>query len=150
MIYDYYHTRGFLATYIISNHPFKSIFFFYHDLHVRCLHPTLYLMAHLHTALSFSLSLSFFLSFFLCVCVSSAGGEDRKLRIWDLRKPDQALTVLGAHSHWVWTVKYNRFHDQLLLSAGSSSSVNLWSVVSVSSAPLGRDLSQTNPTYTTT
>ena len=101
---------------------------------------------------SLFLSLSFFLSFFLsvCVCVSSAGGEDRKLRIWDLRKPDQALTVLGAHSHWVWTVKYNRFHDQLLLSAGSSSSVNLWSVVSVSSAPLGRDLSQTNPTYTTT
>ncbi len=36
----------------------------------------------------------------------------------------------------VWTVRYNRFHDQLILSAGTEL-VNLWSIVSVSSAPLG-------------
>jgi len=37
----------------------------------------------------------------------------------------------------VWQVKYNRFHDQLLISSGSDSTVNLWNIVSVSSAPLG-------------
>ncbi|RHZ00014.1 hypothetical protein DYB37_008693 [Aphanomyces astaci] len=36
----------------------------------------------------------------------------------------------------VWCVKYNRFHDQLVLSSSSDSSVNLWRVSSISSAPL--------------
>lgn len=36
----------------------------------------------------------------------------------------------------VWNVKFNRFHDQLLLSAGTEL-VNLWSIISISSAPLG-------------
>jgi len=64
-------------------------------------------------------------------------GKDRQSRIFDLRKPECALKVLGGHSHWVYTASYNRFHDQLLLTSGSDSIVNLWSVVSVSSAPLG-------------
>lgn len=34
------------------------------------------------------------------------------------------------------TVKYNRFHDQLLLSGSSDCMVHLWRVSSVSSAPL--------------
>lgn len=34
------------------------------------------------------------------------------------------------------TVKYNRCHDQLLLSGGTDSLVNLWRVSSISSAPL--------------
>ncbi len=37
----------------------------------------------------------------------------------------------------VTQVKYNRFHDQLVLSAGTDSVLNLWSMVSISSAPLG-------------
>lgn len=65
------------------------------------------------------------------------GGDDRKIRIWDLRKPTRPLVILSSHTHWVWNVKYNRFHDQLILSAGTDSAVNLWSVVSISSAPLG-------------
>lgn len=36
----------------------------------------------------------------------------------------------------VWTVRYNRCHDQLLLSGGTDSLVNLWRVSSISSAPL--------------
>lgn len=36
----------------------------------------------------------------------------------------------------IWNVRYNRFHDQLLLSCGTEL-VNLWSIVSHSSAPLG-------------
>ena len=33
-------------------------------------------------------------------------------------------------------VKYNRFHDQLVLSSSTDSLVNLWRVSSISSAPL--------------
>lgn len=34
----------------------------------------------------------------------------------------------------VWSVAFNKFHDQLLLSSGSDTLVNLHNVVSVSSA----------------
>ena len=47
------------------------------------------------------------------------GGEDRLVKFWDFRKPDTPLKVLLGHSHWVWTVSFNRFHDQLLLSGGT-------------------------------
>lgn len=35
------------------------------------------------------------------------------------------------------SAKYNRFHDQLLLTGGTDNAANLWSIVSASSAPLG-------------
>jgi WD40 repeat protein len=73
-----------------------------------------------------------------------SAGEDSKINIWDLRKwkgtngnnKAKYLRQLDQHTHWVWSVEFNRFHDQLLLSAGTEL-VNLWNVVSVSSAPLG-------------
>lgn len=43
------------------------------------------------------------------------------------------LFVLCPRVH---TVKYNRFHDQLLISGSSDCMVHLWRVSSVSSAPL--------------
>jgi EARP and GARP complex-interacting protein 1 len=46
------------------------------------------------------------------------------------------LVCTGGHSHWSWNVLYNPFHDQLVLSTGTDSMVNLWRVSSVSSAPL--------------
>jgi WD40 repeat protein len=67
----------------------------------------------------------------------ATAGDDRKICIWDLRRPSGPLCSMTTQSHWVWAVKFNRFHDQLLLSAGSNSSVSLWSAFSVSSAPLG-------------
>ncbi|OQR96716.1 hypothetical protein ACHHYP_13756 [Achlya hypogyna] len=80
----------------------------------------------------------------------ASGGDDGKVKFWDLRKPQAALLTLAGHSHWytasrescldrlhrVWCVKYNRFHDQLVLSSSSDSVVNLWRVSSISSAPL--------------
>eukprot|EP01006_Ploeotia_vitrea_P009008 TRINITY_DN21265_c0_g1_i1.p1 TRINITY_DN21265_c0_g1~~TRINITY_DN21265_c0_g1_i1.p1 ORF type:complete len:386 (+),score=193.88 TRINITY_DN21265_c0_g1_i1:53-1210(+) len=63
--------------------------------------------------------------------------DDRLVKFWDLRKASAPLKSLSRHSHWVWTTKYNRFHDQLVLSAGTDTSVTLWSIVSISSAPLG-------------
>eukprot|EP00904_Undaria_pinnatifida_P001409 jgi/Undpi1/11269/HiC_scaffold_30.g13567.m1 len=63
-------------------------------------------------------------------------GEDRLIKFWDLRKPNAPVKNIIGHDHWVNTVKYNRFHDQLLLSGSSDCMVHLWRVSSVSSAPL--------------
>eukprot|EP00472_Partenskyella_glossopodia_P008909 CAMPEP_0197526646 /NCGR_PEP_ID=MMETSP1318-20131121/18673_1 /TAXON_ID=552666 /ORGANISM="Partenskyella glossopodia, Strain RCC365" /LENGTH=356 /DNA_ID=CAMNT_0043080917 /DNA_START=12 /DNA_END=1082 /DNA_ORIENTATION=- len=66
-----------------------------------------------------------------------SGGEDMVSRFWDLRNTKLPLNQLGGHTHWVSNIRFNRFHDQLLLSSGTDSNVNLWSIVSVSSAPVG-------------
>jgi WD40 repeat protein len=39
------------------------------------------------------------------------------------------------HSHWVWAVRYNSFHDQLVLTCSSDNRVVLSSVASLSSEP---------------
>ncbi|KAJ3026918.1 UNVERIFIED_CONTAM: Protein tssc1 [Siphonaria sp. JEL0065] len=67
----------------------------------------------------------------------ATGGNDGKVRIWDSRNHSKPLKELNDHSHWVWSVNYNRFHDQLLLSSSSDCLVNLQNVVSVSSTPYG-------------
>ena len=77
-------------------------------------------------------------------------GRDRRIHVWDLRRcgpqsgssggsggggPSPLKTMLH-HSHWAWQARFNRFHDQLVLSAGTEL-VNLWNMGSVSSAPVG-------------
>jgi WD40 repeat protein len=42
-------------------------------------------------------------------------GDDRNVKIWDSRKLEQQLKTLMGHSHWVWSTRYNPFHDQLIL-----------------------------------
>jgi WD40 repeat protein len=65
-----------------------------------------------------------------------SAGCDRRVRIWDLRSPGTPLKVLQGHSHWTCMARFNRFHDQLVLSAGTER-VNLWNILSLSSAPIG-------------
>ena len=62
-------------------------------------------------------------------------GDDRKIRVWDLRQPKEPVRTLLGHGHWVWCAKYNPFYDQLVLSGGSDNRVNLWRVASCSSLP---------------
>lgn len=67
-------------------------------------------------------------------------GDDRRINFWDMRKPEKPIVSLLGHSHWVWTARYNPYHDQLVLSGGSDNLVNLWRIASCSSAPwLGGD-----------
>src|SRR5690606_36762149 len=47
-----------------------------------------------------------------------------------------ALKMLD-HSHWVWSVRYNSFHDHLVLSASSDGNVNLLRASSIASQPYG-------------
>ena len=63
------------------------------------------------------------------------GGKDSQIKFWDMRKQN-CLKTIKDHSHHVWQVKYNAFHDQLLISASSDNSVALHRVVSASSAPV--------------
>jgi WD40 repeat protein len=74
------------------------------------------------------------------------------INVWDIRAssslsssstaslyqyPSQPLlTCRGGHTHWTTTVKYNPFHDQLVLSTGTDAVCNLWRLSSISSAPL--------------
>lgn len=62
-------------------------------------------------------------------------GKDSHIKFWDIRKQN-CLKTIKDHSHYVWQVKYNSFHDQLLISASSDNSVVLHRVVSASSAPV--------------
>ncbi|KAG0199217.1 Protein tssc1 [Mortierella sp. GBA30] len=63
----------------------------------------------------------------------AAGGDDCKVRIWDVRDTAVGpLMTIQDHTHWVWSVAYNRFHDQLVLTSGSDCQVNLQSIVSIS------------------
>ncbi|CEL95604.1 unnamed protein product [Vitrella brassicaformis CCMP3155] len=75
-------------------------------------------------------------------------GEDATLRFWDLRKLNACFKRIGTvHSHWISRVCYNAYHDQLLITGGTDSLVNLWTVGSVSSAPMrsSSTLSATTP-----
>ncbi|KAJ3023751.1 Protein tssc1 [Thoreauomyces humboldtii] len=71
----------------------------------------------------------------------ATGGTDCAVRFWDIRNPSAPIKELSDHTHWVWSVSFNRFHDQLFLSAGSDCRVNLHSIISISSAPLSDESS---------
>eukprot|EP01127_Copromyxa_protea_P023044 TRINITY_DN852_c0_g1_i1.p1 TRINITY_DN852_c0_g1~~TRINITY_DN852_c0_g1_i1.p1 ORF type:complete len:357 (+),score=43.06 TRINITY_DN852_c0_g1_i1:1439-2509(+) len=59
------------------------------------------------------------------------GGDDGKIKFWDLRKPTDPVKTFYKHAHWAWCVKYNKF-DSLVISGGTEGSVNLWDVESLS------------------
>jgi hypothetical protein len=53
----------------------------------------------------------------------------------------------GGHSHYCTSIRYNPFHDQLVVSTGTDQKSNLWRLSSCSSAPI---LLPTTTTTTTT
>jgi WD40 repeat protein len=80
--------------------------------------------------------------------------DDSTVKFWDLRKATDPTTTAaakgaakasssaahlttlpGVHLHWPTAACFNRFHDQLLLTAGTDALVKLWRAASVSSAP---------------
>ena len=65
-------------------------------------------------------------------------GDDCKARFWDIRSTSEPVKVLADHSHWIWSVRYNHFHDQLVLTSSSDSRVILTNTASISSEPFGQ------------
>ncbi|CAA2962678.1 TSSC1 [Olea europaea subsp. europaea] len=68
----------------------------------------------------------------------ASGGDDCRANFWDLRKTSTPALNLQTHTHWIWSIRYNPFHDQLVLSAGSDSRVALMRAQSVASDPYGQ------------
>ncbi|MED6274593.1 EARP-interacting protein, partial [Characodon lateralis] len=64
-------------------------------------------------------------------------GDDCKVKFWDVRNVQEPVKILEEHSHWVWSVRYNHSHDQLVLTASSDSRLILSNMVSISSEPFG-------------
>ena len=67
----------------------------------------------------------------------ATSGSDGAVRIWDIRKPDRSvLSFEDDHSgHWVTKIRYNSFHDQLLLTGSTSTFASLYRASSVSTSP---------------
>nr|KAF6307827.1 EARP complex and GARP complex interacting protein 1 [Myotis myotis] len=70
--------------------------------------------------------------YYLATC-----GDDCKVKFWDTRNVAEPVRTLEEHSHWVWNVRYNHSHDQLVLTGSSDSRVILSNMVSISSEPFG-------------
>ncbi|CDW57742.1 protein TSSC1 [Trichuris trichiura] len=66
----------------------------------------------------------------------ATAGFDCQICFWDTRQTKEKLLSLCHHSHWVFMVKYNLVHDQLLLSCSSDSKVVLSCASSLSSEQL--------------
>jgi len=65
--------------------------------------------------------------------ILASAGDDCKVKFWDCRSTSQPLVVLAEHSHWVWNVRYNPVHDQLVLTCSSDARSILHSIQSISS-----------------
>ena len=73
-------------------------------------------------------------------------GQDSVLSFWDLRKTEKSLLEFEEDSHWISKVKFNKFHDQLLITGCTSTFVSLYRASSVSQMPLSQvnDLNMTS------
>ncbi|XP_034483440.1 EARP-interacting protein homolog [Drosophila innubila] len=72
-------------------------------------------------------------------CHLVTGGDDGCLKVWDCRMVKSPVFERSDHSHWVWSVRFNTFHDQLILSSSSDCKVLLTCAGSVSSEALSTD-----------
>lgn len=60
-------------------------------------------------------------------------GDDSVLKIWDVRNNKTPVFSRRDHQHWIFSVSFNKFHDQLILTSGSDGSVLLTCAGSCSS-----------------
>ena len=80
----------------------------------------------------------------------ATAGDDGAVRFWDIRQPDRQLAVRADHSHWIWSVRFNQFHDELVLTSSSDCHVVLTCMASISSEPQGLLCFLSVPSYTLT
>lgn len=62
-------------------------------------------------------------------------GDDGKSKFWDVRSPGVPLVCRADHSHWIWNIRYNHYHDQLVATASSDTRVLITCLQSISSEP---------------
>ncbi|XP_068625089.1 EARP and GARP complex-interacting protein 1 [Battus philenor] len=61
----------------------------------------------------------------------ASAGDDAALNIWDYRNGKEPIFSRTDHSHWVWTVRYNTYHEQLLLTGSSDARALLTAAASI-------------------
>lgn len=69
----------------------------------------------------------------------ATGGDDGSVKFWDTRAVDKPLLTIANHTHWITSIAFNKFHDQLILTSSTDNQVNLESVISLSSASFQLD-----------
>ncbi|XP_058833089.1 EARP-interacting protein homolog [Topomyia yanbarensis] len=69
-------------------------------------------------------------------CHIVTGGDDGVMKIWDFRNTKEHVFARSDHNHWIWNVRFNSYHDQLLLSSSSDGKVLLTCASSVCSEVL--------------
>lgn len=64
----------------------------------------------------------------------ATGNKNSALEFWDIRKLSNGpISLLLGHSHWVSSLEYNHYYDQLVVSGSTSTEVFLWRAISQSS-----------------
>lgn len=63
-------------------------------------------------------------------------GDDGRSRFWDLRNTSQPLISRSDHSHWVWSLRYNHYHDELIATGSSDTRVLIARIQSISSSSI--------------
>ncbi|KAI2800646.1 hypothetical protein RDWZM_009037 [Blomia tropicalis] len=64
-------------------------------------------------------------------------GDDCEVKFWDIRNVTKPALKMLHHSHWLWSVRYNSFHDHLVLTSSSDGNVNLLRASTIASQPYG-------------
>ncbi|XP_012272109.1 EARP-interacting protein isoform X2 [Orussus abietinus] len=98
----------------------------------RCPSETAWIIQPAHSQIVRDLDFNANRQYFLSTC-----GDDGYMKFWDIRSPSDPIVSRMEHSHWVWNIRINRFHDQLVLTSSSDSRVILCSIASISSEPFG-------------
>lgn len=63
----------------------------------------------------------------------ATGGDDSILKIFDVRNTKEPVFSRRDHLHWIFSVSFNKFHDQLILTSSSDGKVLLTCASSCSS-----------------
>lgn len=61
-------------------------------------------------------------------------GDDGYSKFWDIRNSSQPLISRADHSHWIWSLRYNPVHDELIGTASSDGQVLITRLAGISSS----------------
>ena len=56
----------------------------------------------------------------------SVACDDRSINTFDIREANKKYQLETAHTHWIWNLRFNPFHDRLILSSGSDNRAVLY------------------------
>lgn len=70
----------------------------------------------------------------------ATGGDDGVLKIYDIRSSKEPVfSTNHIHQHWIFSVSFNKYHDQLILTSSSDGKVILTCASSCSSEAVPKD-----------